>query len=503
MTRIKTTDRLDALEVLGLADEEAARWLKDHRFSDRSWHAKRESRWHPIASFAFARRGSKHLRIAVARYGTHVITLRQLFVGGTSSERLAVLANPLSGPSCFGGSNSAALTTNEATNVLGNYGKRIREVEVLACNPKLDPYWLTATIKSWNSIDGFDEEGLLTLLRVLPENKMLIAERENLDLSERPPLYAHNFDKDHSYEELNKVLANFLVTAPVKSTWASVLSRLLRIVLIPLEEEFDFGLLDRWTDPEPDEEEGEDYSFVMLRRDIAQGLIDRDNRMRVDRCYPVKHPDADVRACFYRSLPPEKLFGGIPLDASALSFLYGDSNLSDAQKVVRDLCRDYLAMDKDRFIDCLNDNMHFWQTKDMRQFLRDIDSPNLHATSAYLTQRKYHLERSPELFNDEECVDESVESRLTKIEETLSAIRRDIHLQSPVSLTTEQTETLDELVMRRIEDQSDQLVFEVRANTEEVLERVARGTRLQLTRQTVSMVLIVVGLGVIGYLILR
>jgi hypothetical protein len=246
----------------------------------------------------------------------------------------------------------------------------------------------------------------MVLLRCLPDNERLVAEHKTLDLSERRPWFrSEPFGKDHAYEELNTVLANFVVEAPVTEAWASTLTRLLRIVLIPTGEQFDFTLLDRWVDPRPDPDEGEDYSFIMLRREIAQGLIDRDIRLRLDMSYPFKHADAEVRACFYRSLPPEKLFDGIPIDEAVGAFLWGNGKLTDAQHRVRDLCRDYLEADGERFIDCLNDNMHFWQTKETREFLRDIDSPNLHATSVYLTRREYFLRHSPELFKDEEAVD--------------------------------------------------------------------------------------------------
>ena len=138
MTSIDHKDRVDAIEVLNLSDDDAAQWLKEHAYSEESlFFSNPEQELHKVASFAFSRRGSTRARLAVARYGSHTRTLKRLFAKGTRSERLAVLSNPFIGPQKEGGlfHSHNVLTDADAISILQRYESNIRDFAVFASNP--------------------------------------------------------------------------------------------------------------------------------------------------------------------------------------------------------------------------------------------------------------------------------------------------------------------------------------------------------------------------------
>ena len=87
MTNINNKKRVDALEVLKLPDDDAVHWIKDNGFTEEAFFfVNPEQEFHKVMSFAFARRPSKRVRLAVARYGTHILTLQRLFKNGSNSS---------------------------------------------------------------------------------------------------------------------------------------------------------------------------------------------------------------------------------------------------------------------------------------------------------------------------------------------------------------------------------------------------------------------------------
>jgi hypothetical protein len=438
MTNISPKNRLDAIDVLRLPDGDAVRWLKEKSCYESCYKQSRsslspEQKLHRIASFAFSRRGSKRLRLAVARYGSHVRTLRNLFNKGTRSERLAVLSNPYIGPQkedfLLSFSPELVLSKSAAEIFLQNQQSNTREFAVFASNPNINREWLADRISSWLETKDFDTNGLLSLVDCLVDNPIINARRDEA--------FMDGLD-EFLYYELNYVLADLLQTVPVTIYWADVLSRMLPNLYLSHAPDFEVDLIERWKDPEPTEN-GEHFYFHGLREQITRHLIVRNHRSEITEKYSIDHDDPAVRKGFYLSLKPYEVFDGIYWDDFRYpSFKCLDSiKLSESQQQFVDLCKRYFDRDKNDFVESLIRNENFWKTKKDREFLRDIawhlaDDPHssLDVPNLYNSGEKYHLEHNPSFFKDDELTDvpyeHTVDGKLSNLQKKLNKLYEEI-----------------------------------------------------------------------------
>ena len=438
MPNITPKNRLDAIDVLRLPDGDAVQWLKEKSsFEESFFPSSPERELHRIASFAFSRRGSKRIRQAVARYGSHIYTLKKLFKKGSRSDRLAVLSNPFIGPkeesSLF--SSDCVLSKSDVKEILQNYQSSPREFAIFASNPHLNRQWLAGTISSWMETEGCDNNGLLFLVHCLVDNPIISCRRDESIMDGWA---------EHSFNRINFALADLLQTAPVTAVWADVLSRMLVNLYLSFVPDFEIDLIERWKDPEPTED-GERFYFLYLREQITRYLIVHNHRSEVKEKYSIDHADPAVRKGFYSSLSPDELFNGI---SRSRNFYYSstnsfrpsflefsrryrdDADLSEQQQFV-DFCKKCFERDKNDFVESLIWNENFWKTKEDREFLSDIawslaDDPHssMDVPNLYNARDQYHVEHNPSFFKDDELVDvpyeDTIDGKLSNLQEELT-----------------------------------------------------------------------------------
>ena len=347
MSNINDQDRVEMVETLSLPDNEAVLWLKENPCSVASVRqSDSDFEKNKLASFAFARRHSPRLNLAVAKYGSHIRTLQRIFKQGTKTERLAVLSNVLVGPKEEAGifSEEYALNASDALGILRNFRTSKRELAVFASNPNIERDWLARTIGNWDNIDDLENEGLLYLVRYLVDNPIISTPRDDS--------FMDGFD-EYKYGQLNSVLADLLQKVPVESRWANVLGRMLQKLHLSYTPDFEVDLLDRWKDPEPTEKGGRWY-FDYLREQITKFLIVRDHRSDAMKNITVDHPDAAVRKGLYSSLSPYKLFAEI---SRGRDFYYPslkyqkESDRTEPQQAIVDFCKNCFDRDKNEFVE--------------------------------------------------------------------------------------------------------------------------------------------------------
>ena len=485
VTSIDHKDRIDAIELLNLSDDDAAQWLKEHAYSEESlFFSNPEQELHKVVSFAFSRRGSTRIRLAVARYGSHTRTLKQLFADGTKGERLAVLSNPFIGPQTEGGlfRSHNVLTDADAMSIFQRYQSNIREFAVFVSNPNIDRDWLADTIKGWSKNTDLEDDGLRYLVHFLVDNPVISSRRDETLMDGWA---------EYSYGRLNNALADLLQTAPVTPGWADVLSRMLNKLYLSYTPDFDVNLIDKWKDPEPTDD-GERFYFTYLREQITKYLIVRDHRGESKEKYTIDHDDPAVRKGLYSSLPPYELFKGIPRprDFHYPSFRYLEEiELNKAQQQFVNFCKKCFERDKNDFVEGLVWNDHFWKTKEEREFLSDIswslaedphssmDVPNL-----YKAREQYYLEHNPSFFQDDELIDipfeDTVEGKLSRLQTELDKLRDEIKSQSLEDLADQQRSHFESIIedtqyqIRRLSDN-------VSDKTDELARTIAQGSLAQ------------------------
>lgn len=517
MTNISPKNRLDAIDILRLSDGDAVRWLKENPcFEEAIFSSNPERELHRVASFAFSRRGSKRVRHAVARYGSHIRSLRNLFNKGSNSERLAVLSNPYIGPQdedrLF--SSDLVLSKSDAEVILKNYQSNSREFAVFMNNPHINREWLSARISSWMETEGFDNNGLLFLVHYLVDNPIIKSRRDETLMDGWA---------EHSYNQLNFALAELLQVVPVTIDWADVLSRMLPNLYLSFVPDFEIDLIERWKDPEPTDD-GERFYFPYLREQITRYLIAHNHRSEVKEKYSIEHDDSAVRKGFYTSLQPYELFKGISRtrDFYYPSFRYlDDTELSESQQQLVDFCKRCFERDKNDFVESLIWNEHFWKTKEDREFLNDIawnlaDDPHssMDVPNLYNAREQYHLEHNPSFFKDDEYVDapyeDTVDGKLSKLQEELCKLHEEIKSQSLEDLVDEQRAHFESI----IEDTQSQIRYlsdNVSEKTEELARTIAQGSLVQQFQALESRIryqggliwLLIIVVAVIGYLNLK
>lgn len=446
---IKPENRLEAIDVLMLPDDQAVQWLRDHMPGDKSsWASDEEEHLHRLASFSFARRKSVRLQLAVAQYGSHVYTLKKLLAKGIKSQRLAVLSNALIGPVyedlLF--SDERVLSEAEALELLKRHQSDSREFTVFARNPHLNRSWLAEMVSSWTEKGQYDAESLFLVLN-LANNPIILERRDETILCGY---------SEYTFDRLNLALVNLLQSAPVTRDWACVLAQLLEKLYLPYIPSFDVDLIERWKDPHPGDN-AEGYWFLRLRSDIVQYLYHRFDRSK----YPLSHCDPSVRRGIYRSCEPNELFAGLLYE---LNFQYpsfrdpDEDSLSQAERKLVEICKNCFELDKNVFVESLLENEAFWTRREHREFLKDIawhlaEDPHflMNAPNIYRGIEQYHRREHSEFFEDElyedevsgdACPEDPINESLVKIQQSL------VELQN--SVTSLSKNNIDQTQFRRL-----------------------------------------------------
>ncbi|MBO6701110.1 MAG: hypothetical protein JJ921_02140 [Pseudomonadales bacterium] len=467
MSAIEAFQRIETVEVLNSDDVNACAWLETNApKGPPQWYS--EDKKHQVVSWSLSRRPSKSARLTAARYGTHLQSLRRLFLTGTKTERLGVLSNSAVGPySDRFDSRQYFLSDNLALEILKE--PQSREFQVFIGNPYLNREWLANVLENWDEDSDLSDLSLITLVDLLSSSRVITERYDDLYMDG----YA-----EYSHNRLNFQLADLLQTVPVTARWANSLASLVQRLYLPYVPEFDTNLLDRWQNPE---EENNKYfdPFENLRKLIVKYIITRDHRSDLKGTLSFDHPDPAVRNGLYSTLRPYDFFKGARLDDNFEypSFKYlGEYELDSQQELVVKVCKDCFERDKNEFVRSILENEHFWRSERERNLLNtlcwdvaedprsDMDLPNL-----YRAFEARHQKENPGWFGDKHFTaefpeDMPIEPRLDQIREEISQLRLELtnlkgeesldetSQKLDVSLATiqEQLREIDESIDRRL-----------------------------------------------------
>lgn len=406
MSPIKPNRRLDSIDVLMLPDDLAVQWLYDHSSTDKSRYVTdEEAHLHKLASFSFARRQSKRLRITVARYGSHIPALRRFLHKGTKTERLAVLSNPLIGPhdKHLLREDLRVISETEALDILKRYRSCSHEFGVFATNPYLNRGWLADIVSQWTEAACYDDGVFLSLIQCLIDNPIIC---ERSDETFLDGFYHHEFNR------LNYALVGLLESAPISREWARVLSAMLEKLHLRFVPSFDADVIERWKPSQHDNKASFFCWFMELRQNIVKYLICRDGVPYDQQEYLIKHQDPAVRIGLYRLITPRQLFGRLldEVDLRYISFRDLDTRpLTDSEQKIVEICKSCFTRDKNSFVESLIYNNAFWTKSEYRELLADLswylaEDPNssMHLPNIYNGIEASHRENYPHFFEDDD-----------------------------------------------------------------------------------------------------
>lgn len=471
MSKILLQERLNAIEILQLPDEKAALWLKDNRLTNAGGLNLDDEHKaiHEVASFSFARRNSKSLRLAVARYGSNVRILKKFFCNGSSIDRSAVLENLLVGPrDTHFFTSHLVLSETDAINILKNHKKNSREFNTLLINPNINLNWLGQVIRDWDEYEELDLEALRLCIYALSYNPRL-----SKDQSQRSLGYSPTFE----VESLNFQLVQLLQKAPIDEGWAQVLCTMLRKLYLPYVRDVEMGLIDRWRDPDPTDEGEPVYSFWELRKEITIKLIERGTWQDQQKEQLLRHEDSAVRRGCYESLRPSELISGVQLPEKFPTFDrdYISEEPTELDKKIRAILLGYFELDGEAFIQALIDNQNFWHKKRDRDLLKDLvwnladDRDGINIQShAYIGTLQRFIQDRPHYFKDDESVDipsdNTINGMLVNIEEKILSLKdeQEHSFQSVVS------------IVNQYQDQINQLAYKLAAQGDAIEESISQ-----------------------------
>jgi len=512
MANIRAVDRIEVSKVLQLTDDQAIQWLEDNPYDNEDTIFSTSSKEiHKIVSYAFSRRESKRLRLAVAQYGSHIYTSQKIYKNGSRIERLAILSNSLIGPmndrQIF--SPDGILNYQNANQLLINFQTNPRELEVLANNPHINREWVAGSIKRLSDTNENTDEILLYLIHYLVNNPIVNARRDDTFMDGWA---------EHSYNKLNLALANLLQTVPVTIEWAAVLGRLLETLYLDYVPDFEVDLIDRWKGPES-ENDYERISFDILREQITIKLIASNHRSEVKDKYTIDHDDLAVRKGLYRSLYPHELFKNSygRYEFNYTSFKYPDDDkLNESQKTFLEVFNKCVERDKNEFIESLIGNDKFWESSEDRKFLEDIawhadesSGSSLDVPNFYRAREQYYQENYPTYFeeNSDDPYEESIEDKITDLQEVITNLKIQIESNNPEDFAQEQRDYIDNFIYEA-QNQISGISNSVNSNAEVLSREISQGTLVlqlnglnaRLKQQSIMIWVLIVVIGFLAYL---
>jgi hypothetical protein len=449
-------EKIEAKALSQLSNESAIKWLKVNSLSDdhNSSSACVSEDVRGIANFCYYKRNDSSLMLALARYGTHLSTLKKIFLSSDRTVKLAVLTNPLVGPSSRleEAGIHRILSEGDVLEIIQNYPSNGQMLNALLENPKINRESLGDIISRKGQYENLDESLLFRIVSILSESPIISEQRKDNGILDP-------FDglADASFNELNLNLLKLILSVPANPSWAYCLTNVLARLHAPyIPDEITFDLLERWNiDGEiSDEVNG---SGFWIRFEIAK-LIFRSRRKERKTFIAPEHKDKAVRLAYYSLVKPDELFA---FDIHYNNFPYvrfdhiGEHEVTKTQQLVIDKCKELFELDGNDFIKKLIENVNFWERKKERKFLNDIawnlaeDDLGMMVPNTYnWTQERMSI-NYPHYFEDDEveelAEEESVKIKMEVIRELLEKMEKSFQGSLKTEITESQTSNYHDL----------------------------------------------------------
>lgn len=425
-------EKIEAKALTQLSNESAIEWLKANAPNENPgiFSACDNEKLRNIVNFCYYKRNETGLLLAIARYGTHLGTLKKLYRSGDKFVKLAVLTNTLVGPSSFMREN--VLSENDALEIISNSDSNREMLNALFENPQTNRDFLEKVVSRKDEYETLEDDRLFYIIIALSKNPIISKQRDDIIMDG----YA-----EYSFNQLNFALVKLLSSVPADQKWAYALGLLIQKIHIPfVPDDITPQLLERWCIEDQGEKEDPMSSFCFsLRIEVARLLFKSHKREKKEMVNP-EHKDKAVRLAYYSSAEPRDIFNS---NIDGKDFWYhpfsprGDSEMSKTQKIIVDKCNVLFALDKNDFVEHLIGNINFWKRKEERNFLHDIawnlaedKYSSMMCPNTYNWTEERMLKEYPNFFKDEvtgeHVEDQSIDKKLDQIISRLDIIEESI-----------------------------------------------------------------------------
>jgi len=463
--------QIEAKLTISLSTESAIEWLKANSLKTTpSMLSSHTNNLKDFVNSSYVKRDEPNLSLAIARYGTHLETLKKLYQSDDPVIKMAILANSLIGPKGF--LRDGVIEKSELIKIIVNPEVNYDFIEALFSNPHIDREFLYEVVAKKNEFKDIDETTFKLIMWTIIENPIISEEYDDTYL---------DGSAEYHFNRLLFSLLSLVSTVPVNHNWASILTSLLPKIKLPFfPDDLSLNVIDRWFNPETEDAKGELSDeekdvFFFLRRDIAKVFLKSAYGEKREKISP-NHQDKAIRLAYYGNTKPTEFFGYeiANKDFEYPSFEYLDEyDLNETQEKVVSTCKKYFALDKEDFVDSLIDNLSFWKRKQERELLSDLSwnlpskDPYMDHPNHYRSQERYLLSKHPHFFYDDEFANlpEKIlqNNKIEKINEKL-----------------EQIYSRQEIPFKEIQDEQRNQIKKILDETNQQLENVSRDLKSQI-----------------------
>ncbi|SVC50643.1 uncharacterized protein METZ01_LOCUS303497, partial [marine metagenome] len=152
--------QIEAKLTISLSTESAIEWLKSNALKKKpSVFGDESNKLKDFVNSHYAKRDEPNLSLAVARYGTHIETLKKLYRSDDPFIKMAILANPLVGPKEFS-FNIGVLDESAAEKLIFDPKTTAQQLDALFTNPYIDRAFLVKVVNREGKFKDLSEDGI-------------------------------------------------------------------------------------------------------------------------------------------------------------------------------------------------------------------------------------------------------------------------------------------------------------------------------------------------------
>jgi len=474
---LKYNEKIEAKALTQLSNESAIEWLKINVFSDdqNSSSACASKEVQDIVNFCYYKRNDPSLMLALARYGTHLSTLKKLYLSSDSTIKLAVLTNPLAGPRYRSSGFRRVLSEDDVLEIIQNYPKNGQILNALLGNPKINRETLGDIIGRKDQYENLDEDLLLHIVSILFKNPVISEQRKDSRIID-----PYDGLADASFNALNFSILKLLSSVPADKSWAYAFSEIIPKLYVPYtSDEITLDLLERW-DIDGDVSDPKYAPSFWVRFEIAKLLFNsRDESKKL--VISPEHKDKAVRLAYYNSVKPEEMFN-VELRFNRFSYArfkhIEEYEVTKEQQLVIDKCIELYKLDGNDFIKYLIENKNFWHWEEDRDFLNDIacnlsknDSGMMLPNICNWMEERMH-KKHPEYFRDldgsDSEFDEAIEDCIAKISYRIEATEKNIQDKLKLKISDS------------LQNESDSLIYQIENQISTIRSDLSHESKNQL-----------------------
>ena len=129
-------EKLEVVQVANAPAADVVKWLEDHALDEEPvWYYEAQGRH--VLEYLLFRRKDPSINIALARFGTHLPTLRKLYRSGNKITQIAVLTNTCVGPKSLGLGSERIVGVDDVVELIKNFPRTSDQLAAYLANPHI------------------------------------------------------------------------------------------------------------------------------------------------------------------------------------------------------------------------------------------------------------------------------------------------------------------------------------------------------------------------------